>query len=112
MVKKGLTTTQEKVFNFLKDFIGEKGYPPTLREIAAHFGLKGPKANDHRSPLPRRTGRADFPHPALAGVGLFQLAVTGAPIPFGQGRLPRWCRRVAASPVDCAAVSDASNAAE
>ncbi len=39
-----LTSTQEKVLSFLKSFIGEMGYPPTLREIAFHFGLKGPKA--------------------------------------------------------------------
>jgi len=38
-----LTPTQEKVFEFLKDFLREKGFPPTLREIASHFGLKGPK---------------------------------------------------------------------
>ena len=39
-----LTTTQEKVLHFLEKFVGERGYPPTLREIATHFGLKGPKA--------------------------------------------------------------------
>ena len=39
-----LTATQEKVFEFLKDFLREKGFPPTLREIASHFGLRGPKA--------------------------------------------------------------------
>ena len=39
-----LTPTQEKVFNFLKDYLGEKGFPPTLREIASYFGLQGPKA--------------------------------------------------------------------
>lgn len=38
-----LTPTQEKVFEFLKDFLREKGFPPTLREIASHFGLRGPK---------------------------------------------------------------------
>jgi repressor LexA len=43
MEKRGLTKTQERVFNFLRDFLGEKGFPPTLREIASHFGLKGPK---------------------------------------------------------------------
>jgi repressor LexA len=41
--KKELTLTQERVFSFLKDYLGEKGFPPTLREIASHFGLKGPK---------------------------------------------------------------------
>jgi repressor LexA len=42
--KKELTSTQERVFGFLKDYVGEKGFPPTLREIASHFGLRGPKA--------------------------------------------------------------------
>jgi len=42
--KKDLTPTQGKVYSFLKDYVGEKGFPPTLREIASHFGLKGPKA--------------------------------------------------------------------
>ena len=42
--KKDLSPTQERVFSFLKDYLGEKGFPPTLREIASHFGLKGPKA--------------------------------------------------------------------
>jgi repressor LexA len=39
-----LSPTQEKVFEFLKDFLREKGFPPTLREIASHFGLRGPKS--------------------------------------------------------------------
>ena len=42
--RKELTSTQEKVFNFLKDYLGDKGFPPTLREIASQFGLQGPKA--------------------------------------------------------------------
>ena len=41
---RGLTPVQEKVFSFLKDHLQEKGFPPTLREIASHFGLQGPKA--------------------------------------------------------------------
>jgi repressor LexA len=41
---KNLTLTQERVFIFLKDYVQEKGFPPTLREIASHFGLRGPKA--------------------------------------------------------------------
>lgn len=42
-MKKDLTPNQKKVFDFLKNFLKEKGYPPTLREIASHFELKGPK---------------------------------------------------------------------
>ena len=39
-----LTAKQKEVFEFLKDFLQKRGFPPTLREIASHFGLKGPKA--------------------------------------------------------------------
>jgi repressor LexA len=41
--KKELTSTQEKLLNFLRNFLLKKGFPPTLREIASHFGLQGPK---------------------------------------------------------------------
>jgi len=41
--KRELTSTQEKILNFLRNFLLEKGFPPTLREIASYFGLKGPK---------------------------------------------------------------------
>jgi repressor LexA len=43
-MKNELTERQKEVFEFLKDFLREKGFPPTLREIASHFGLRGPKA--------------------------------------------------------------------
>ncbi len=52
-----LTSTQEKVFHFLKRFIVERGYPPTLREIAFHFGLKGPKAPQKTLNILERKGR-------------------------------------------------------
>jgi repressor LexA len=42
-MKEGLTPNQQNVLNFLKNFLQEKGFPPTLREIASHFGLKGPR---------------------------------------------------------------------
>jgi repressor LexA len=32
------------VLHFLKSYLQVKGFPPTLREIASHFGLRGPKA--------------------------------------------------------------------
>jgi repressor LexA len=57
-MKKGkeLTTTQEKVLNFLKNFLRAKGFPPTLREIASHFGLKGPKAPQKTLAILERKG--------------------------------------------------------
>jgi repressor LexA len=54
--KETLTPTQEKVFDYLKDFLREKGFPPTLREIASHFGLKGPKAPQKTLTILERKG--------------------------------------------------------
>ena len=51
-----LSPTQEKVFNFLKDHLVEKGFPPTLREIASHFGLRGPKAPQKTLTILERKG--------------------------------------------------------
>ena len=56
MEKTKLTTTQEKVFNFLKQFIGERGYPPTLREIASYFRLNGPKGPQKTLTILERKG--------------------------------------------------------
>jgi repressor LexA len=42
--RKKLTFTQKKVLDFLTNHTKEKGFPPSLREIGSHFGLKGPKA--------------------------------------------------------------------
>ena len=38
-----LTRRQKEVLDFLKDFVMGRGFPPTLREIASHLGVKGPK---------------------------------------------------------------------
>jgi repressor LexA len=54
--KKELTSTQERVFGFVKDYLGEKGFPPTRREIASHFGLKGPKAPQKTLSILERKG--------------------------------------------------------
>jgi len=40
---KDLTSTQKKVLDFLIGYFYKHRFPPTLREIASHFGLKGPK---------------------------------------------------------------------
>jgi repressor LexA len=53
---KQLTSTQQKVFDFLKDYLREKGFPPTLREIASHFRLRGPKAPQKTLAILERKG--------------------------------------------------------
>src|SRR4030042_332976 len=54
--RKELSSTQGKVLTFLKDDLREKGYPPTLREIASYFGLKGPRARQKTLSILERKG--------------------------------------------------------
>ena len=42
--------------NFLRNFTEERGYPPTLREIASQFGLKGPRAPQRTLHILERKG--------------------------------------------------------
>jgi len=51
-----LTARQKEVFEFLKDFLQERGFPPTLREIASHFGLRGPKGPQKTLSILERKG--------------------------------------------------------
>ena len=38
-MKKILTKRQQEILDFIEDFIGRRGYPPTLREIGNEFGI-------------------------------------------------------------------------
>ncbi len=42
-MEKELTRRQKEVLDFLKNFVMGRGFPPTLREIASHLGVKGPR---------------------------------------------------------------------
>jgi repressor LexA len=55
-MKNELTVRQKEVFNFLEDYLRRKGFPPTLREIASHFGLKGPKGPQKTLTILERKG--------------------------------------------------------
>jgi repressor LexA len=46
--KEKLTARQREVLSFLVRFLKERGYPPTVREIAHHLGLKGPRSPKKR----------------------------------------------------------------
>jgi repressor LexA len=37
--KRPLTRRQREIFDFVRDFVSEQGYAPSLEEIGAHFGL-------------------------------------------------------------------------
>ncbi|RPJ09953.1 MAG: transcriptional repressor LexA, partial [Deltaproteobacteria bacterium] len=49
-----LTLRQRKVFNFVRTFIREKGYPPSVREIGEHFHIYPRAAFDHLKALEKK----------------------------------------------------------
>jgi repressor LexA len=51
----GLTDRQREVLDFITDSIRKRGYPPTLREIGGHFGIKSTNGvNDHLRALEKK----------------------------------------------------------
>src|SRR5258706_9354913 len=50
-----LTERQEKILTFIKKSIVDQGYPPTIREIGVHFGIRSTNGvNDHLKALERK----------------------------------------------------------
>lgn len=49
-----LTARQREVLDFIRQFMGRKGYPPTVREIGAHFGFVPRSVFDHLKALERK----------------------------------------------------------
>ena len=55
---KGLTLRQREVFDFIREFIRQNRYPPTIREIATHFQFSVKGSYDHVKALERRASSA------------------------------------------------------
>jgi repressor LexA len=49
-----LTSRQREIFNFIRAFIKERGYPPSVREIGEHFNIYPRAAFDHLKALERK----------------------------------------------------------
>ena len=49
-----LTARQEEIFSFIKTFIKERGYPPSVREIGEQFHIYPRAAFDHLKALERK----------------------------------------------------------
>ena len=49
-----LTSRQREIFNFIKTFIKERGYPPSVREIGERFNIYPRAAFDHLKALERK----------------------------------------------------------
>ncbi|MEJ2671864.1 MAG: transcriptional repressor LexA [Deltaproteobacteria bacterium] len=51
---KPLTERQQAVLTFVEEFCSYQGYPPTVREVAAAFGIQPRAAADHLAALKRK----------------------------------------------------------
>jgi repressor LexA len=82
-----LTERQEKILSFIKKSIQDQGYPPTIREIGEHFGIRSTNGvNDHLKALERKGYllRGELKSRALS-------VIDGGR--SGAGRFPRISRR-------------------
>lgn len=52
---KNLTRRQQEILHFIESFIGAHKYPPTIREIAAEFGISVKGAYDHVKALEKKS---------------------------------------------------------
>jgi len=51
---KGLTKRQKEVVEFIRDYIQEHSYPPTIRDIASNFSVSVKAAFDHVKALEKK----------------------------------------------------------
>ncbi|MCL4501980.1 MAG: repressor LexA, partial [Deltaproteobacteria bacterium] len=49
-----MTERQQAVLEFVEEFVARQGYPPTVREVATHFGIQPRAAADHLEALNRK----------------------------------------------------------
>ncbi len=78
----GLTDRQQQVLSYIRESITERGYPPTLREIGAHMGIRSTNGvNDHLRALERKgyLTREDMKSRALRPIDLDGIAAGAAP---------------------------------
>lgn len=82
---KALAPRQKEILVFLREFISESGYPPSLRDICARFNISGPKnAAKHLDALEKKgfiRRRAGSPR-AIELLGRPPLAASGVPVPI------------------------------
>jgi repressor LexA len=109
---KGLTDRQREVFDFIRSFIRTKRYPPTIREIADHFGFSVKGSYDHVKALQKKgfircagnrsraieivaDAEADR-QPNLVSVPVLGAVAAGKPL-FAEENLSGWIQVPAAS---------------
>ena len=82
-----LTKRQSQIWNFISVFCEEQGYPPTLREIGEHFGIRSTNGvNDHLKALEKKgyLRREDLKSRALRPVNPAAPGTLGNVMPLAQ----------------------------
>jgi repressor LexA len=85
-----LTDRQQAILSFISQSIEERGYPPTLREIGEHFGIRSTNGvNDHLRALEKKghLQREDLKSRALRPVGAPQSLSSSLGVGRGDPRL-------------------------
>src|SRR5881394_3372872 len=49
-----LTERQQSILDFISEYVKENGFPPSVREIGAHFGIYPATVQDHIAALERK----------------------------------------------------------
>jgi repressor LexA len=49
-----LTERQQAILDFINQYVGDNGFPPSVREIGGHFGIYPATVQDHISALERK----------------------------------------------------------
>src|SRR5258706_1501842 len=78
--KEALTDRQRAVLDFIGQSIEQRGYPPTLREIGEHMGIRSTNGvNDHLKALEKKgyLEREDLKSRALRPISLEGAGPTG-----------------------------------
>ena len=76
-----LTERQREILDFITASINERGYPPTLREIGTHFGIRSTNGvNDHLRALEKKgyLQREDLKSRALRPVSMIGAGAAAA----------------------------------
>ncbi len=95
-----LTKRQRQILDFIEDFMEERGYSPSLEEIAAHFGLSSvATVHKHLTALETR-GAIQRGHNQSRSISLVERAVRS-----GATMVPLLGRVAAGSPIE--AIEDA-----
>jgi len=72
-MSEALTDRQREILDFITSSISERGYPPTLREIGEHFGIRSTNGvNDHLKALEKKghLRREDLKSRAMRPTGI------------------------------------------